>query len=180
MIASTSPASLSKRIRQNLPKRNTLLAFLGGIALAVGVTAFAGGAGMSNCMDGMMAMHHGHGEHADMGKHVDAMLAHLYKAVDATDGQKKQLEPIMRQAAAEMKPLHEQLFASHQQLLTMLSQDAIDRGALETFRTNQLQTVDKLTKRLFQMAADMGDVLTPAQRKQLAAHIADMHAHHHG
>jgi protein CpxP len=178
MSDSASPFALSARIRQHLPKRNTLLAFLGGIALTVGVAANAGDTNLISGMhDSMMGMHHGHG---DMGKHVDAMLAHLYKAVDATDAQKNQLAPIVHQAATELMPLHEQLYASHKQLLNMLSQDTIDRAALETFRVTQLQTVDKISKRLFQMTEDMGDVLTPVQRKQLAEHISRMHAEHHG
>jgi protein CpxP len=47
---------------------------------------------------------------------------------------------------------------------------------LETARQAHLQLADQASKRVVQMIGDVGDVLTPTQRKALAAHLEQLHA----
>jgi len=47
---------------------------------------------------------------------------------------------------------------------------------LEAARAQHLQLADQASKRFTQLIADVGDVLTPAQRKALADHLTKMHA----
>jgi len=146
-------------------KRITLATLIGGLAAGIGFKAFAQG-----------GRHHGgmHGpiDPAEMEQRLDRMLRHLYVEIDATEEQKRRLEPIVKQAARELAPLRDKVRASRGQAVELLSKDTVDRAAIEAFRAEHLQLADQASRRLTQAIADIGEVLTPAQRKDLAAHFA--------
>jgi protein CpxP len=169
--ATTGP----KSFRGLLFNRYTAIAFVAGVALAAGVGASAWGAGLS-CSHGMMM----DGTHsaADMSSHVDHMLKHLYVEIDATAAQKAQIDPLVKQAVSDLLPLHSQLHASHTRVMQALAQTPVDRTALESARAEHLQLADQASKRFVQLIADVGDVLTPTQRKTLADHLEHMHGPH--
>jgi len=95
--------------------------------------------------------------------------------VDATDAQKAAIEPLVKAAMADLKPLHEQLGAAHKQAIQLLSQPTIARDALEAARVQDMALVDQASKRLVRLMADVSDTLTPAQRQKLADHLGKMH-----
>jgi periplasmic protein CpxP/Spy len=136
-----------------------------------GVAALANGSGACGWHHGMMI---GHGT-ADVSAHVDKMLKHLYVEIDATDAQKAQITPLVKQAVSDLLPLHAQLQAAHAQAVQGLTQSPVDRTALETARVAHLQLADQASKRLVQLIADVSDVLTPAQRDALAEHLKQLH-----
>jgi len=151
--------------------RKTIAALLLGTSLLGGVGAYA--------LDQHSSQHRA----IDATAHVDTMLKHLYVEVDATDAQKAQIEPLVKAAMQDLMPLHSQLRTAHTQMLTMLSQPTIDRAALEASRAQHMQMADQASRRLVQLIADVGDVLTPEQRKKLADHLSKLHQggmHHHG
>jgi len=151
-------------------RRITLATLVGGLAAGVGFKAFAHG--------------HWHGQGpidpADLDKHLDRMLKHLYVEIDATEAQKQQLEPIVKQAAKDLLPLREQLHAGRREAIELLSQERLDPAALEALRAKHIGLADEASRRLTRAIAEAADVLTPAQRKQLAAHIARRHGRGHG
>jgi periplasmic protein CpxP/Spy len=149
-------------------RRITLAALAGGIAATAGVTAFARG------------RWHGPMDPADLDKHLDRMLKHFYVEIDATEEQKRRLEPIVKQAAKDLMPLREQLHAGRKQALELLTQERVDPAAIEALRAQKLQLMDEGSRRLSRAIAEAADVLTPAQRKELAAHIARRHGRWHG
>ncbi len=154
--------------------RYTVLAFVAGAALAIGV-------GVSARAAAMAAWHHGSmmdGTHstAEVNAHVDHVLKHFYVEIDATDAQKAQIGPLVKQAVDDLLPLHSQLHAAHEQAMQALTQTSVDRTSLETVRQEHLQLADQASKRMVQLIGDVGDVLTPAQRKAFAAHLDRMHA----
>jgi Spy/CpxP family protein refolding chaperone len=104
------------------------------------------------------------------------VLKHLYVEIDATDAQKAQITPLVQQAVKDLLPMHTQLQAAHKQAIEALTQNTVDRTALEAARVAHLQLADQASKRLTQLLADVDDVLTPAQRTALAAHLKQMHA----
>jgi Spy/CpxP family protein refolding chaperone len=61
------------------------------------------------------------------------------------------------------------------QAVALLSEPTVDRGALEALRAGQLQAAEQASRRLTQALADVADVLTPEQRKQIAEHVARRH-----
>jgi protein CpxP len=166
--------------RRLLFTRYTLAAFAAGAVLAAGVGASAWGSGMSGCGHAMMM----DGTHsaADVSAHIDHMLKHLYVEIDATDAQKAQIAPLVKQAVDDLLPLHSQLHTAHTHAMQALTQTTVDRAALEAARAEHLQLADRASKRFTQLIADVGDVLTPPQRKALADHLEQMHGmgHTHG
>jgi protein CpxP len=160
--------------RRSVFSRMTLVAFVAGAALAGSIVAVAA-TGMGAC-----SFHHAvlGGPHSaeDVSTHVDHVLKHLYVEIDATDAQQAQITPLVKQAVNDLLPMHAQLQAAHAQAIAALTQNAVDRTALEAARVAHLQLADQASKRLTQLLADVDDVLTPAQRTALAAHLKQMHA----
>jgi Spy/CpxP family protein refolding chaperone len=134
--------------------------------------AAATGAGACGFHHGMAA---GTYSAADVSAHVDHVLKHLYVEIDATDAQKAQITPLVQQAVSDLMPMHTQLQAAHTQAIQALTQATVDRAALEAARVAHLQLADQASKRLTQLLADVDEVLTPAQRTALAAHLKQMH-----
>ena len=170
MTTSAEPGNTTPP-RRSIFSRMTLIAFAAGAALTGGIVAVAA--------TGMGGMHHGimDGAHsaADVSAHVDHVLKHLYVEIDATDAQKAQITPLVNQAVTDLLPMHAQLQSAHEQAYTALMQNSADRTALEAARVAHLQLADQASKRLTQLFADVDDVLTPAQRTALAAHLKRMH-----
>jgi protein CpxP len=168
MLMNTSTQSTT--VTRRFFKRAAAFALLAGFAITAGVTAIAHTAGG-------MALHHGGAmSAADIDGHVDRMLQHIYVEIDATDAQKAQIEPLVKQAIAECAPLHERFSAAHADILALLGADKIDRNAIETLRSENMRLADDATRRITQLIGDVADVLTPAQRKAFVARVAQHHA----
>ncbi len=106
---------------------------------------------------------------AKMEQHLDRMLQHMYVEIDATDAQKQKLDPIVKQAAKDLAPLREQVREARREGVKLLSADSIDRGAIERFRVQQIGATDAASRRFTQARGDVAEVLTPEQRRKLAA-----------
>jgi Spy/CpxP family protein refolding chaperone len=150
--------------------RMTLAIIVAAATLVGGLAAVANGAGACGWHHGTMSGHSA----ADVSAHVDQMLKHLYVEIDATDAQKAQITPLVKQAVSDLLPLHTQLQAAHTQAVQGLTMSPVDRTALEAARVTHLQLADQASKRLVQLMADVSDLLTPAQRDALAAHLKQM------
>jgi protein CpxP len=170
-----TPGGPSAPPARRLFSRYTAAAFLAGAALVAGV-----GLARSEAMSGW---HHGamDGTHspAEVSAQVDHMLKHFYVEVDATDAQKAQIGPLVKQAVNDLMPLHSQLQSAHSHAMEALEQPTVDRAALEAARVEHLQLGDEASKRIVQLLGDVGDVLTPAQRKALAEHLEHLHGTPH-
>ena len=137
--------------------------------LAALSTAAAGMAGL-----GFSAFARGrrHGGEGMSEEHLERMLKHLYVEIDATEEQKQKLDPIVKQAAGELQPLRAKVRDARREGMKLFSADTIDRGAIERFRAEQVGATDAASRRFTQALGDVAEVLTPAQRKQLAARFA--------
>jgi len=169
MNNATEPVTTAAPPRQTRFNRMTLIAFLAGATLAGGAAALAGGPGLNHGHPGMMM--HGAPSEADVRAHVDHMLKHFYVEVDATDGQKAQIDPLVKQALNDLLPLHKQLQAAHALAIEGLTKPNVDRAALESARETHMQLADQASRRLVQLFTDVSEVLTPAQRTALAEHL---------
>jgi len=158
--------------RRRFFKRAAIATLIGGIAAGVGISAFAHG-GYGGWHRGGFAA--GPLDPAAVDEHLDRMLKHLYVEIDATDEQKQRLAPIVKQAAKDLLPLREKMQAARKQAIGLLTGDAIDRGAIEALRAEQLQLAEQASRRIAQALADAAEVLTPAQRKELAARVEKHH-----
>lgn len=141
--------------------------------LLAGITGVAAAVGMQHGGGEFGGWHHGGGDlnalanPADRAAHVDKMLQHLYTEIDATDEQKRRLEPIFKRAADELIPIHQEMRSTHTVAHELLSKDRVDRLALESARQEHMQMADQGSRILVAFVADVADVLTPAQRKIL-------------
>jgi Spy/CpxP family protein refolding chaperone len=104
-------------------------------------------------------------------EHLDRMLKHMYVEIDATDAQKQKIDPIAKQAAKDLRPLREKAREARLKSVELLSADKIDRGAIEKARSASIHAADATSKRFTQALADIAEVLTPGQRKTLAARM---------
>src|SRR5262249_46413532 len=95
------------------------------LALAMAV---AGGAGIAFTHGpGMAGWHHGGAAMTadEMSAHVDKFLQHVYIEIDATPAQQAQLDPLVKQAVADLAPLHTQAGSFHAQVLSVLTADTV-------------------------------------------------------
>ncbi len=147
-----------------------------GVALAatgLGLKAFAHGPGFGGWRRGGFLG--GHLDPATLDEHLDRMLKHLYVEVDATDTQQQQLARLVKAAVRDLLPVREQMRDARRQALALLSEPSVDRPALEALRASQLRLADQASRRLTQALADVADVLTPEQRRQLAERAERWH-----
>jgi Spy/CpxP family protein refolding chaperone len=161
--------------RRRFFKRAAIATLIGGIAAGIGIKAFAHGGGYGGWHRGGFAA--GPLDPAAVDEHLERMLKHLYVEIDATDEQKQRLAPIVKQAAKDLLPLREKMQAARKQAIELLTRDTIDRGAIEALRAEQIELAEQASRRIAQSLADAGEVLTPAQRRELAARVEK---HRHG
>ncbi len=119
-MTTSDPLNPGKRsFRSLLFNRSTILSFVAGAAVAVAV-------GVSAQVTAMSGWHHGSmmdGTHsaAEVSAHIDHMLKHFYVEIDATDAQKAQIGPLVKQAVNDLLPLHSQAQTAHQHAMDALS-----------------------------------------------------------
>src|SRR5438094_9774789 len=117
-----------------------------GLASGIGLKVFAQGGGHGGWYrGGLMGAPL---DPATLDEHLDRMLKHLYVEIDATDAQKQQLAPIVKDAALDLVPLRAKLHDGRRQAVDLLSQQSIDRAALETLRADQLTLAEQASQRL--------------------------------
>ena len=155
--------------RRRFFKGAAIAALIGGIGAGIGFKAFAHGGGYGGWHRGGFAA--GPFDPAAVDEHLDRMLKHLYVEIDATDEQKQKLAPIVKQAAKDLLPLRDKMRDARKQAADLLTRETIDRGAIEALRAGQLQLAEQASRRIAQSLADAAEVLTPAQRKALAARV---------
>jgi len=178
MSNTTQSPNSEQKPRRRFFKRAAIATLIGGVAAGIGFKAFGHGGGYGGWhRGGFMA---GPLDAAAMDEHLDRMLKHLYVEIDATDEQKQRLAPIVKQAAKELLPLREKASDARKKAAELLTQDSVDRAAIETLRTEQLQLVEQASRRFTQALADVADVLTPAQRRQIAQHFQHQRGWRHG
>ena len=155
--------------RRRFFKRAAIATLVGGIAAGIGIKAFAQGGGYCGWHGGGFAA--GPLDPAALDEHLDRMLKHLYVEIGATEEQKQKLAPIVKQAAKDLLPVRERIREARGKALELLTQDSVDRTAIEALRAEHLQLAEQASRRVAQSLADAAEVLTPVQRKELAARV---------
>ena len=176
MSATKQTPDLEQGPRRRFFKRAAIATLIGGIAAGIGIKAFAHGPGGWH-RGGFMA---GPLDPAQVDEHLERMLKHLYVEIDATGEQKQKLAPIVKQAAKDLLPLREKMQAARKQAVELLTRDAVDRAAIEALRAEHIQLAEQVSRRIAQALGDAAEVLTPAQRKELAARMEKHRGWRHG
>jgi Spy/CpxP family protein refolding chaperone len=149
--------------RRSFFRKAGIATLIGGLAAGIGLKAFAHG------------RYRGPIDPAELEERLDRMLKHFYVEIDATEEQKQRLAPIVKDTVKDLMPMRDRLRAARGQAIELLSGDSIDPAAIESLRAEHLRLADDASRRLARGIAEAAEVLTPAQRKELAAHIARRH-----
>lgn len=136
-----------------------------GLAGAVVQTAHASPGGM-----GAMG---GHGEMGPMGgrgmgMHGPGHMGRMLDQVGASAEQKAQIKTIMEAARNDLKPVHAQMKALHEQSAALFTQRNVDATAVEANRQQALALHGQVSKRMAQAMVESSRVLTPEQRSKMA------------
>jgi protein CpxP len=139
--------------------------------VALGITAVLAGAVGIAWAAGVGPAAFGHG-FCKPGMARDFAEFRIHKAlqkVDASPAQEQQIMAIVDGLFARhqaMTAVHREL---HQRLLAALTGPTVDRAAIEAVRREAVTRIDQGSKDLATAVGEIADVLTPAQRQQLAA-----------
>jgi len=168
--AAPPPAARPRRLRRVLYASALLLT--GGV-----IGAVVAGPTLAQRWDGPPWAHgRGFGSHAmmgDPGAHmffpgpIERGVERLGWATDASSEQKSRINTIAQKAADDIFALRAKHLEARRQIVETLAAPAIDRARLEALRADQMKLADAATKRITDALADIGDVLTPAQRADL-------------
>ena len=109
---------------------------------------------------------------------VEWKIDDMLDEVDASDDQRTQVRAIATAAIADMGEFREFKREGRQALVEALTQETVDREALEALRQSKLETADRASQRLLTALADAAEVLTPAQRAALAEEPESRDWHH--
>ena len=155
-----------KRTRKLLLGAATAFALLaGGAGITQAVAQHAHGAGWS--MDGSIPV-----------QKIEGRVDHMLKRVNATPDQTARIHAIIEAAATDINPIRKSLSGTRDQMRTLMAAPQIDRAGIETIRSQRATAMDQISQRTTRAMEDAADVLTPAQRQQIATFMADRQAHH--
>jgi Spy/CpxP family protein refolding chaperone len=138
--------------------------------LACGVALGAGGLAAAAGMDHMAWR----GARLAFLQHA---VAHALDSVGANAAQEAKVHDIIAAKFAEISPKPDDHEAMRKQALDLLTAPTIDRAAVEHLRTEVVAAFDAKSKAVVGGLLDVADQLTPQQRTQLGAELADMAQH---
>ncbi|MDH7972805.1 periplasmic heavy metal sensor [Sphingomonas sp. AR_OL41] len=152
-----------------LSQRQWMLA--GILSVTAGTAGLIGAGPALSIVAGHQMPGHGHAamDPAAVDAHVDQMFSTVLP--DATAEQKSRLKVLARAVHEDLRVTHAQFGETHQRLHALLLQPSIDRAALESLRVAQMREIDTTSKRVVTALADAAEILSPAQRARLAAHL---------
>jgi Spy/CpxP family protein refolding chaperone len=102
---------------------------------------------------------------------IERGVERLGWVTDASSEQKSKINTIAQKAADDIFELRAKHLEARKQVIATLAAPTIDRAKLETLRADQMKLADAATKRITDAVADIGEVLTPAQRADLAQRV---------
>jgi Spy/CpxP family protein refolding chaperone len=112
-------------------------------------------------------MQHGQ-EHGWKHHGMDRMMQRMLDRVHATPEQRERIRGFQKSGMEHNRPLMEQMRGLMQQRMQVLAAPTIDLGALENLRSKQMAVADQMSKNMTQTQYEVAQVLTPAQRQQMA------------
>jgi Spy/CpxP family protein refolding chaperone len=110
-------------------------------------------------------------------QHVAAMSDLVLRGVNATDDQKQKTRQITDRLIDQLGPVVERHHRLHAALVAELARPQIDRAAIEKLRQDGLALADEASKIALDGVEEIGDVLTPDQRKELIDLGRRLHGH---
>lgn len=97
----------------------------------------------------------------------------MLKKVKPSPEQMTRIDAIVAEAVRDLHPLHQQGRDARDQALRLLAAPGVDRVAAEQLRASQIAQYDAASRRAVGALADVVEVLTPEQRRVLAAKLEE-------
>ena len=110
---------------------------------------------------------------------VERKIDRMLDEVEASDDQRNQIHAIVKAAVADLQEIRDLKREMRQDLIAAFSRETVDRNELELLRQRKMETVDRMSLRALTALADAAEVLTPAQRVELAEEWKSHRRHHH-
>lgn len=102
------------------------------------------------------------------GGFMGGMLYRMLDRVNATPEQRTQIQQIVERNRDAMRAEHEAGRALRDEAMALFAQPTVDVAAIEALRVKQVARMDAASRQMTQALLDIGHVLTPEQRKQMA------------
>ena len=99
---------------------------------------------------------------------IERRVNRVLGLVDASTEQRQKVRSILEAAGNDLYPIRQQRMENRKQIAAALAAATIDRARIEQLRQDQLKLNDTASKRLTDAITDAAEVLTPAQRAELA------------
>ena len=148
-----------------MKSRIALIVSISAVALAVMVgVAIAADQGEGGPMHHGMMMHHGFGGGFGLPLHQ----------LNLSDDQKTQIHQIMKTEHANMKPLMQQEFQAHQQMMELVTSGNFDQAKAAAIAAQESQTHVQLQVEHAKIASQVYNLLSSGQK----AKVADLMAKH--
>ncbi|MDH5509847.1 MAG: periplasmic heavy metal sensor [Nitrospinota bacterium] len=148
------------------------------IAVAVGALVVAVGAATGKPgFGGHMGHwgHHGATTQEDMQDFSEFFVKRFSRRIDATDTQKAAIQKEFDSVIPKIMDLRERKNAAHKKVIAALGGETVDRAALEQARREAAALAEEAFGVVLQTTINAAEILTPAQRKELVAHIEKTH-----
>ncbi len=146
-----------------------------GLIAAVLVVAAAGAVGLARAAGvGPASFGHGCLRPGMARDFAEFRVQKMLRKIDATDAQQKQILAILDGVFARHEANAGARQQLHREILAALTGPTVDRAALETARAEAVSRIEQCSKDLAKALGDMAEVLTPAQRQELAS-LAQQH-----
>lgn len=163
--------------QQSCGKRSRCGRFLFGAVAIIGVIWLAGAAFGPGC--GYAGWHHGghHWSESAIDKRMEKMADRLADHVDASPAQGEQIKAIVNSYAPRLQATKTSHLDNRSAFTRALTESTVDRSELEAVRQSELALLNSNSQELVQMIADIADVLTPEQRRELASEVKERFHH---
>jgi len=99
---------------------------------------------------------------------IERRVNRVLGLVDASTEQRQKVRAILEAAGNDLYPIRQQRMENRKQIGQALAAATIDRAKIEQLRQEQLKLNDTASKRMTDAITDAAEVLTPAQRAELA------------
>ena len=99
---------------------------------------------------------------------IERRVNRVLGLVDASTEQRQKVRQILEAAGNDLYPIRQQRMENRKQIGQALAAATIDRAKIEALRQEQLKLNDTASKRMTDAITDAAEVLTPAQRAELA------------
>ncbi len=99
---------------------------------------------------------------------IERRVNRVLGLVDASTEQRQKVRSILESAGNDMYPIRQQRMENRKQIGQALAAATIDRAKIEQLRQEQVKLHDTASKRMTDAITEAAEVLTPAQRAELA------------